>query len=184
MQTYRIVPATAADFPTIERLARLIWPETFGSILSTAQIEYMLDLMYSEAALMEQVKKGHVFHLLLDALGDETSGYSHHAQLRYRPVGYVSHEVNNLPGTTKIHKIYLLPGTQGRGYGRALIDKVEAIARRANQTKLRLDVNFQNPAVSFYEHLGFRKIDRFDTEIGQGYLMEDWRMEKTLLPRD
>ncbi|MCP9237475.1 GNAT family N-acetyltransferase [Lewinella sp. JB7] len=178
MQTYRIVPATAADYSSIEQIARRTWPETFGGILSTEQIEYMLQMMYRPEAIAEQVARGHVFHLLLDALGRETSDYGPQSLLRYRPVGYVSHELDHLPNTTKIHKIYLLPGTQGRGFGRALIEWVERIARREGQQRLRLDVNYQNPAVSFYEHLGFVKVGRHDTDIGRGFLMEDWQMEK------
>ena len=140
----------------------------------------MLERMYSSAALAEQGQQGHVFHLLLDADKTRNSDYSGQSGTRYRPVGYVSHQLDYLPGTTKIHKLYLLPGTQGRGFGRLLVEQVERIARRAGQQRLRLDVNYQNRAVDFYAHLGFEKLERFDTDIGNGYLMEDWRMEKVL----
>ncbi|WP_420458837.1 GNAT family N-acetyltransferase [Neolewinella sp.] len=176
----RIVRATPADHPAIERIARLTWPDTFSGILSTTQIDYMLGRMYSPAALAEQVEQGHVFHLLLNADTATNDDYSGQSATRYRPVGYVSHQSEYLPGTTKIHKLYLLPGTQGRGFGRLLVEHVEHVARRAGQERLRLDVNYQNRAVDFYVHLGFAKLERFDTDIGNGFLMEDWRMEKTL----
>ncbi len=180
MPAPRIVAATPDDFPAIERIARLTWPDTFGGILSTRQIEYMLDRMYRPEALADQVAQGHVFHLLLDAAQPTRTPYIREAATRYRPVGYVSHQVDYLPGTTKIHKLYVLPAVQGRGFGKALIDRVEGRARRAGQSTLRLDVNYQNPAVDFYQRLGFVRLDRFDTDIGNGYLMEDWRMEKAL----
>lgn len=161
--SYRIIPALPTDRPLIRSIAQRTWPVTFTGILSPRQIDYMLERMYSEAAIGEQADEGHVFYLL--AAGGT-------------PVGYVSHQLDYLPGTTKIHKIYLLPEAQGKGYGRALIEYVERLARRAGQGRLRLDVNYQNTAVSFYEHLRFVKIERCNTDIGNGYLMEDWVLEK------
>ena len=179
MDATRIVRATHDDIPLIERLARLTWPATFRDILSTDQIEYMLGMMYAPAALRKQMDRGHIFHLVLASDAPGAGTYAGTGS-RYRAVGYVSHEPDYLQETTKIHKLYVLPGAQGKGYGRALIRKVETEARRADQRKLRLDVNFQNKAVDFYERLGFEKIARHDTDIGNGFLMEDWQMEKKL----
>lgn len=177
---FRIVPATVADYPIIERLAQQTWPDTFGSILSEEQINYMLHLMYRPEALAEQVKKGHVFHLLLERIEVTPRAYLKELVVRYQPVGYVSHQLDHEAGKTKIHKIYVLPDRQGRGYGKALVKFVERLALRAGQGSLRLDVNYRNGAVDFYEHLGFVKLGRYDTDIGNGYRMEDWQMEKTL----
>lgn len=183
--TYRIVPATPTDYETIRKIAHATWPETFGHILSGAQIDYMLRMMYSVDELEKQAADGVVFKLLLEAQRGNKNvnpnpNYLRAAVTRFRPVGYVGYQQDYLPGTTKIHKIYLLPGTQGKGYGKAMIREVAMIARNAGQSKLRLDVNHQNKAIGFYEHLGFEKIERCDTEIGNGYLMEDWIMEMAL----
>lgn len=180
MRDYRVAKAGQDDISTIERIARVTWPVTFGEILSGEQIDYMLDRMYSPDSLLGQMENGHVFHLLLADTSPATSAYTRQQVDRYRPVGYVSHELDYLPGTTKIHKIYLLPETQGRGFGRALIEYVERLALREGQQRLRLDVNHQNAALGFYERLGFEKLDRYDTDIGNGYLMQDWRLEKSL----
>ncbi len=186
MNNHRILPVTPAEYETVRQIAHATWPATFGNILSGAQIDYMLRMMYSRSALEEQVAKGHVFHLLVEGQrgnqnGNPNPAYLNTTTTRFTPVAYVSHEIDYLPGTTKIHKLYALPAVQGRGYGKALIEKVAIIARSAGQQKLRLDVNYQNEAVGFYEHLGFGKVGRFDTEIGNGYLMEDWIMEKPLI---
>ena len=183
MNNTRIVRATRDDTATIERLARLTWPATFRDILGADQIEYMLDMMYSPRALEAQMDAGHEFHLLLLADPVEPDTYAG-GSLRFRAVGYVSHQLQAVPGATKIHKLYVLPAYHGRGLGRQLIDKVENLARRAGQSALKLDVNYQNRAISFYEHLGFERVERFDTRIGGGYLMEDWRMVKLLRPYD
>lgn len=177
MSTFRILPVTPAEYEIVQKIAHNTWPDTFGNILSEAQIDYMLAMMYSLEAIQEQVSKGHVFHLLAEA---QTDDLNEGTATRFTPVGYVSHQLDYLPGTTKIHKLYALPAVQGKGYGKAMIGKVEAIARAEEQHTLRLDVNYENQAVGFYEYLGFKKIGRYDTDIGQGYLMEDWIMEKTL----
>ena len=177
---HRIVAATPSDYSLIEQIAHATWPTTFVGILTSLQIEYMLERMYRPEAIAKQVGEGHVFHLLLVPDQVSTSEYSGQSATRYCPVGYVSHQLDYLPGTTKVHKIYLLPAIQGRGYGRLLLNYIAGIARRAGQDRLRLDVNYQNKAVTFYEHLGFTKLDRFNTDIGNGFLMEDWRMEKGL----
>jgi GNAT superfamily N-acetyltransferase len=158
--------ATAQDSVQIQQLAQRVWPVTFGNILSATQIDYMLDMMYAPAAIEEQMKRGHIFHLLHDADAER--------------IGYVSHQLDYLPQTTKIHKLYVLPERQGEGWGKFLIQAVAQWARQSDQQKLRLDVNYQNQAVGFYHHLGFQTIDRVNTEIGNGYLMEDYVMEMPL----
>lgn len=178
---YRIVIATPGDYATIQSIAHATWPDTFGDILSPEQIDYMLNMMYSEAAIVEQIAKGHIFKLLVAAQAEAgAASYADGQVTRFKAVGYVSYEIDYLPGTTKIHKVYLLPETQGKGYGKALLQDVEKIARNAQQERLRLDVNYQNNAIGFYEYLGLKKIDRYNTDIGNGYLMEDWIMEKEL----
>jgi ribosomal protein S18 acetylase RimI-like enzyme len=160
-----IRPATSADLITIESIAQRTWPATFGSFLTSEQIDYMLGMMYSPIALTEQIGKGHHFLLLNDGNED---------------IGYVSYQHDYHPGTTKIHKLYVLPGNQGHGYGKQLIAQVKRIAQAAQQQALRLDVNYQNEAIGFYEYLGFVNIGRHDTDIGNGYLMEDFIFEMEL----
>jgi ribosomal protein S18 acetylase RimI-like enzyme len=183
MPNFRIIPTTPSNHATIRQIAHDTWPDTFGDILSPEQITYMLEMMYSIPAIEDQVGKGHVFKLLLEAVDTPSSEkhYVNHGGARYRHVGYTSYQIDYLPSTTKIHKIYLLPETQGRGYGKALIQHVEQISRSAGQQILRLDVNYENEAIGFYEYLGFVKIARYNADIGNGYLMEDWQMEKELV---
>ncbi|MEL6140640.1 MAG: GNAT family N-acetyltransferase [Bacteroidota bacterium] len=162
---YTIRPASISDISTIQFIAEQTWPSAYGDILSKEQISYMLDMMYCPAAQLEQRDKGHVFLLLLEDS---------------EPMGFVSYQFDYQPGTTKIHKIYVLPITQGKGYGKALLVEVRKLAQAAGQARLRLDVNYRNKALGFYEYLGFEKVGRFDTDIGNGYLMEDYIMEMVI----
>ena len=162
-----ITKATEADLSLIQDMAHQTWPQTFSAILSLEQIEFMLDMMYSQEALKAQInEKNHVF--LLAREGDDY-------------LGYISYELNyQNEQLTKIHKIYLLPVSQGKGVGRQLIDTVANIAVKQANNRLGLNVNRYNKAVQFYERRGFSIIDQQTIDIGNGFLMDDFVMEKPL----
>ena len=162
---FTLKPATGADFATIRDIAHRTWPVTFADILSPEQMAYMLDMMYSEAALREQTgARGHRFLLAEDAGGE--------------PTGYASFELHYRPRTTKLHKLYVLPEAQGRGVGQTLTAAVERAAREGGDEVLRLDVNRDNRAVGFYERAGFTKVAEAVTDIGRGYVMDDFVYER------
>lgn len=158
--------ATESDIDTIRDIAHRTWPDTFGSILSPPQIEYMLEMMYSQPALLRQMANGHTFLLVIE---------------NEIPLGYASYELGYKgEPKTKIHKIYVLPQTQGKGLGKLLINKIGKIASENNQRALSLNVNRYNAALKFYEHIGFEIAGREDIDIGNGFLMEDYILEKTI----
>lgn len=162
-----IIPATSNDYKTIQDIARLTWPVTYGEILSKAQLDYMLDAFYNEEILKDSVaNKGH--HFVLAKEGEETLGFA----------SYEHHY--NQKNQTKIHKIYILPQTQGKGIGKKLIDYVEKAAKENGSEILSLNVNRFNKALHFYQKLGFEIVDEVNIELEHGYLMEDYVMEKKL----
>jgi len=72
-----------------------------------------------------------------------------------------------------------LPQLQGKGIGRFLVN--EAIdylksVNNGNPFDIELYVKRENPAVRFYEHIGFVKVDTRDYHIGNGYYMNDYIM--------
>lgn len=162
-----IRPATTKDYPTIQRIAHLTWPETFREILSPQQITYMLDWMYSLSSLQEQVEvKGHRFLIAQDE--DEF-------------VGFLSYQSEyNGDAKTKIHKIYILPSTQGKGVGKELINHTSKIAQQHANSSLILNVNRYNKALDFYKRMGFDIVGQEDIDIGNSFLMEDFILEKQL----
>ena len=162
----QIRKAGVEDFEIINDLAIKTWHDAYDKILSAEQVTYMLDMMYSLAAITEQISiKGHHFLLL-----SEDDKY----------LGFASYELNYLSGITKLHKLYVLPETQGRGAGRLLISKIEEAAANNNNDKVSLNVNRYNSAVHFYLKNGYAKTREEDINIGNGYLMEDFIMEKSL----
>jgi ribosomal protein S18 acetylase RimI-like enzyme len=95
--------------------------------------------------------------------------------------GFASYEINckDLP-TTKIHKLYVLPQAQGKGVGKKLIDTICEIARKNNNQTLSLNVYRENPAIDFYEKIGFKKVNEVDIDVGNGFTMNDFVMEKAV----
>jgi len=162
----QIVEASDGDFGTIRDLAYAIWPGTYGHILSGEQLNYMLSTFYSTETLAETVGIGHQYVLVLEDA---------------KPLGFMSyqHHYKGNP-VTRIHKIYVLPETQGKGIGKMLIEKIEAWARQSQSEALSLNVNRYNNALGFYQKLGFEIMGEINIEIGRGYLMEDYMMEKKL----
>lgn len=160
------VEATREEIFIIKSLSGRIWPATFRDILSQEQIGYMMEMMYSKASLEKQMDEGHHFLLIKD--GDEY-------------LGYLSYELNYKGSdTTKVHKIYVLPSLQGKGLGRYFIEAVEKIALANNNTQLSLNVNRYNKAIDFYKKVGFEIAGREDIDIGDGFLMEDYIMNKKI----
>ena len=151
------------QLPIVIDLTKKIWPVAYGEILSKAQLDYMIHKFYNETALRELMQKGHVFYLAQD----ENEKY----------VGFLSYELNCEPNKTKIHKIYVLPETQGTGLGRQFFELVKEKAIENQQNAIFLNVNKYNNAIQFYTKLGFVKLKDEVIDIGNGYVMDDYVME-------
>lgn len=163
----QIVEATTDHIYNIQVLSNVIWPATFSNILSQEQISYMMDMMYSTSSLEKQMNELNHHYLLAEEDGEY--------------LGYLSYELN-YKGTpiTKIHKIYVLPSIQGKGVGRLFIDAVSKLALKNNNTLLSLNVNQYNKAIDFYKRMGFDFFASENIDIGNGFLMEDFVMNKDL----
>lgn len=156
--------ASASDIPLIRELTFKVWPQTYASIISKEQIDFMLGMMYSEASLEKQMNEGAEFIIIYD---------------NEEPVGFASYgEVK--PGVYKLHKLYVLVSQQGKGTGRVMIDYIIRQTKEKGATALQLQVNRYNKAKDFYNKLGFVVIEEADFDIGNGYFMNDYVMEKKL----
>lgn len=156
--------ASAEDAQLIRELSLKVWPQTYSSILSAEQIDYMMDLMYSETALKEQMEKGHQFIFCYDAK---------------EPVAFASYSELE-PSIYKLHKIYVLTSQQGKGTGKFIIEHIIKDITAKSASALRLNVNRNNKAKHFYEKLGFEIMAEEDIDIGHGHYMNDYIMEKKL----
>lgn len=162
-----ISEATAEDFPIIQKVAYETWPITYGNILSKEQLDYMLEKFYSEKALRKDViEKSHRFLLIKEE--NETLGFASYEH---------QYQKNQL---TRMHKLYVIPTAQGKGVGKLLLAEVERLAKENQSKTVSLNVNRFNNAYDFYLKNSYKKIQEIDISIGEGFLMEDYVMEKEL----
>jgi ribosomal protein S18 acetylase RimI-like enzyme len=165
--TTQILPASETDLPAIARLAGEIWRAHYPGIISTDQIEYMLAKMYSLETLREEICLRAIRYERLLA-GEEMAGFA-----AFGPT--------EQPELFKLHKIYLHPAWQGRGLGSLLLRHCEREARKLGANRLLLTVNKQNTkAMAVYQRNGFAITDSVRTDIGGGFVMDDYVMAKEL----
>ena len=126
MQDIKLISATQKDIDTISRIAKLTWNQYYPDIISQQQINYMLEQMYSNESLEEQMlEKGHLFFLIL--LNDTT-------------VGFIS--INRNDETDYfLNKFYIDQNLAAKGIGGRSFEELKKIIQ---PSKITLTVNRQN----------------------------------------
>lgn len=157
-----IRPATTSDINLIQNLAAVIWRDYYPAIISSDQIEYMLEKMYSLQSLEEQLNKGHRFYLIEEK----------------QALGFMSISDDG-EGNYFVHKIYVVRQKHKKGIGSLLFEEV--CSRQKNVKFIRLTVNRQNiQAINFYFKKGFIIEKAADFDIGNNYVMNDFVMLKEI----
>jgi len=164
MNEIRIQAATPADVATIHRLANEIWWPAYRDLLPHGQIRLMLEFMYAESALLNQLKSGQQFAL---------------ASRNGTVVGFVGFQTKPDSSIMRIEKLYVLPSEQGKGTGKRLIHHVAALATAADIHCLELNVYRHNPAKTFYERQGFTVVSEVEIPY-HNYTLKDYVMQKLL----
>jgi GNAT superfamily N-acetyltransferase len=165
---YLIREATPEDTEVIRTIAEKTWWVAYSPILEKEQISFMLDEIYSTRKVASQLTHQTQTYLLL--LEGEQA----------KPVAFAAYSPREEdPEVYKLHKLYCLPETQGKGYGKILINAVIDKTFDAGKHMLDLNVNRHNKAKTFYEKIGFAVIYEEDIPIGP-YWMNDYVMRKQL----
>ena len=160
-----IIKATKKDIPLIRDLAEKIWWPTYKSIISEEQIRLMLENMYSKNALKEQMKGGIEFII---------------AKNDVEEVAFAGYSISNDETRVLIiHKLYVLPSEQGKGTGKKLFEYFSKTAQELKVNILELNVNRANPALNFYQKMGFEIIETVDIPYYQ-FVLNDYIMRKAL----
>ena len=155
--------ATDADIPMLRSLADTIWHVCYPGIITHAQIDYMLGRMFSAEVIRRELVAGVRWEI---------------THLDGEPIGFLSCTHDATQQLLKLNKLYLLPAHHGCGYGRAMLDHVKVLAAELHAKRIRLTVNKANArAIRAYEGAGFRSIDAIVTDIGGGFVMDDFVME-------
>jgi GNAT superfamily N-acetyltransferase len=162
----QFVPVTTPQqLDVIAGLAREIWYEYYVPLIGRAQVDYMVSRFQSSEAMAQQMRDGYEYFMT------ERDG---------RSIGYCAVQPQAAQGSLYLSKLYLLRDARGAGTGRVCMEFIEQLARRRGLNLLWLTVNKGNPAVKAYERLGFRIAADLMMDIGGGFVMDDFRMEKQL----
>ena len=163
----RIVRATESDLPAISKLAGVIWRACYPGMITHAQIDYMLARMYAPEVLRDEIHSQEIRYdcLLVDG----------------KLAGFASCGPASERGVVKLHKLYLLPEMHGCGLGSRLLQHVEREVRAGAGRRLILSVNKRNTrAITAYQRNGFVIAESVVTDIGGGFVMDDYVMAKDL----
>ncbi|MCZ4304551.1 GNAT family N-acetyltransferase [Zoogloeaceae bacterium G21618-S1] len=150
----------------VANLAREIWTEHYAPIIGLAQVDYMLATFQSEQAIAGQIAGGYAYYLV-----------THDG----REVSYLALLANTDETTLMISKIYVTQAGRGGGFGRKLLDFAEDVCRARQIPTLWLTVNKDNAgSIAWYTRMGFKNAGAIVQDIGAGFVMGDYRMEKMI----
>jgi len=166
----KIKQVDLADLYIIKELAYEIWPTAYATILRDEQLHYMLSSMYSISSLQHQIKILHHHFFLIIENGT--------------PIGFASYSnISEIDSNKfKLHKLYLLPEFQKKGIGRTLMQFIfnHILTLEMKDVTITLNVNRDNSALQFYQHIGFHITREEDIDIGGGFFMNDYVLEKRI----
>jgi GNAT superfamily N-acetyltransferase len=148
----RLDAITVADFETVARLGETIWRAHYPKMISMAQVDYMLARRYTPDRLRPYLNADDRWLELLTLAG--------------KPVGYCSYARTSTPGEMKLEQLYLLEECRGKGLGGLMLRHVEAQARRHG--------------IAVYRKAGYTVREEATFDIGSGFVMDDYVMEKAL----
>ncbi|AZI20881.1 GNAT family N-acetyltransferase [Chryseobacterium taklimakanense] len=162
----KFIQAKTDDITLIQQLARTSWESAYAEILPKEQIDYMLAEMYSTAEISSQLTNPNYHYFLIEN--------------NEKPVGFIGFQHHYEPGTTKLHRVYLIPEAKGLGFGKAAINFLKEKTGETGNKRIILNVNKNNSARKIYESQGFKVYEEGVFDIGGGYVMDDYLMEFVL----
>jgi diamine N-acetyltransferase len=160
-----IIRVSGDQLREIEDFANKIWPICYKDMISKQQIDYMLNKFYTLDAL-KNASKTQEFYVCKN--------------VQKKTIAFFSFEHLDELEKTKLHKIYVDSSLNKKGIGTLILKFVEKQMKRAGFDVLFLNVNKYNPAVKFYEKQNFATVQEEVIDIGSGFVMDDFVMEKAL----
>jgi len=155
-----------ADIDAVAALARDIWNQHYVPIIGQAQTDYMLATFQRAPAIARQIAEGYEYYIAME----------HGIQ-----AGYFAIVPNPTECSALLSKIYVKRERRGAGLGKTIMAFVEARCVELGIRELWLTVNRHNTgSIAFYQHVGFTITGSVVQDIGNGFVMDDYRMAKVL----
>lgn len=151
------------DIITIESLADEIWTQHYEPIIGLKQVDYMLGKYQSFEAIKQQLEEGYIYYI---AIYGET------------PCGYCSIKADK---GIFLSKFYVKQSYRGLGLGRAMLETISEYGKTHDEKRIWLTCNkYNSNTLAAYKKLGFNVIGDVVTDIGNGFVMDDYVLEKQL----
>ena len=153
---------TELQIKIVEKLAGEIWRQHYIPIIGKAQVDYMLKNFQSEKALSEQITQGFLYFLIKN-----DNSY----------IGYLS----VIPEKEELFlsKLYIKFSERGKKFGKKAINFIEKLAKEKKLYKITLTVNKNNiNSIKVYEKTGFVNTGAIVKNIGNGFVMDDYKMKR------
>lgn len=129
-------------------------------------LDYVIQVMQSKPAILHQISEGYPYYLI---------------QPESEAIGYFSIRTSEKDDEIQLSKLYLLSTERRKGLGKQVISSLEKTAREQGISKIVLSV-FEKNTESFkaYKKMGFRHTGSLDRDIGNGIVIHNYTMEKTV----
>lgn len=157
---------TTKDINIVVEIAQEIWPEHYTPIIGLEQVEYMLNNFHSSGVIEKQITQENYRYFIIT-----------HNNIN---VGYIGVQITT--DQLFLSKIYLRSSVRGLGIGKKSMLFIKELAQENNLSKISLTVNKENKnTIAAYYKLGFVKTGEICADIGRGFVMDDLKMELTLI---
>lgn len=162
MDDLRILPVTNEELIlNVATMAEEIWHEYFPALISEEQIDYMLEKFLSFDSIFEQIQNGYEYFLLIHD---------------YTFAGFAGvHEEN---GSLFLSKLYIHKDFRGNGISSKVMKNLIELCKVRSLDKIWLTCNRGNEsALAIYKHFGFIQTREQVSDIGGGFVMDDYILE-------
>ena len=162
MKDLRIIPVTNMELVySLVPVAEEIWREHYIPIIGEKQVEYMLEKFLSAEALVEQINSGYEYFLL---------------SYDYTFAGFAG--IHDKDGELFLSKLYIHKDFRGKKIASYMFQKFVEICKLRELKKIWLTCNRHNTnTLEVYKHWGFQTVREEATDIGSGFVMDDYIME-------
>ena len=146
-------------------LAVTIWNEHYVPIIGQEQVNYMVSTFQSPGAIENQIKNEHYEYYILYHLS--------------KPSGYFA--IKQSGEDLFLSKLYVLKEKRGTGLGKEGFRFISRKAKGSGLRRITLTVNINNiNSIKAYQKLGFKNDGPVVADIGNGFVMDDFKMSYEL----
>ena len=157
------IVTTEEEIIQTAKTAEEVWQEYYTPLIGEAQVSYMVENFQSPSAISKQIEEGYTYYLLKD---DDIVGY----------VGICPKEEYLF-----LSKLYIRKEARGKGFASKALALVKDAAKENGLSRIQLTVNKGNTnSIEIYRNWGFVTVDSVVTNIGSGFVMDDYVMELVL----